>query len=116
MKPITVIGPYELDNTIFTDVQTVDGGAIIKQTFATPVSKRIPWVAVQISTTAGPGQVVHVGFAAWDYWRQLCSSLPQPHQQNARKAWLEYNRRYDLQGHEEQSEIDWSHEMAPPEA
>jgi len=114
MKPTTVIGPYELEGTIFTDVQTFESGAIVKQTFMTPTSKRIPWVAVQITTTVGQSDINYVGYAAWDYWRQLCSSLSQPHNMNARKAWMEYNRRHELEGHESQEEIPWHSEMAPP--
>jgi hypothetical protein len=116
MKPMTVVGPYESEGMIITDVQSIDAqtGVIVKHTLMLSSDMAtFPLVGVSIISSAGVAPITYVGYAAWDYWRQFSRSLRQPYLQDAQKAWAEYNELNDLNGYESQSDIPWVETMEP---
>lgn len=116
MKPVIVIGPYESDNMVITDVQIVDtqSGAIFKHSLMlTNQPETFPLVAVFVTSSAGITPMSYTGYAAWDYWRQFVRTLQQPYMTDAREAWDVYNEVNNLNGNEDQSEIPWTEAMEP---
>jgi hypothetical protein len=114
MKPITVIGPYSRDGVTMVDVQVIEQGIIMKHTLI--VSQHIkaqPWIAVEIRSTAGVAPIQHLGYAAWDYWRQLVNTLSLAYRESAKRPLDEYNHVMGLNGYEQDSEIDFIEEMTP---